>query len=474
MIKTFTTLSLSNIIFVVSSYLTNIIIGKQLGPEYYGLYGVIISTMTAIHIIQVSGLPQSTTKFIASSKYNNNEILKASLSIQIVTTLLLTFILFILSTPIAKILNDLSLAPYIKITSLILPFYALFALYISYYSGLHDFKKQALMNIIYSISKAVSVIGLVYVFQLYGAIIGFIISPIIALLFGFHWPKTGKVTPGLYKLLILFSLPLIGYAILSTLQLSIDLFFVKALSANKLDTGLYTASQNIARIPYFALSSFAVILFPVVTKSIHSESLEETIIKIRNILRNLFLFLIPGTIQISLTSKNLLSILYSSEYSPASSSLSYLVVGLAFLTLLNALTYILVASDRPTSTMILSGLGVLITGFLSYILIPTHGLVGAALATTVGAIVTTVIAWKLISSRFSNFLPWESILKISIGGVFIYICFIFIGSYFTTFITLPVLYIILSLVYFSILYLLKEINKSDLQTIKILWPNKKQ
>ncbi len=458
-------LTISSFIFMVTGYLINILLGRQLGPADYGIYGVIISLMTAVNMIQTSGLPQTTAKFIASGKYSENEILASSLWLQIISTSILTVVFFLLAGPIAILLNDISLINYIRASSLILPFYAIYSIYTGYYNGLQNFKKQASIYNVYSVSKLILVIGLVYFFHLYGAIIGFILAPIAALLFGFHLPNKVFLEKSLYRKLILFSLPLIAFSILSTLQLSIDLFFVKSLMQDNLAAGLYTASQNIARISYFALSSFAIILLPIVAQSVHAESVVETGRKIRNILRYLFLLLIPGTILISITSSQLLHLLYSSKYISGGPSLSWLAIGLGFLALFNVLTNIIIAAEKPYVTVVLAGTGVLISSIFCYFLIPHYGLVGAGLATTIGGVLTTLASLVIVTRRFPHSLNWVSIFKISCATLVMYCVSLFIHL---PVILLPLTYIILSLIYAIILYILGEIRKEDFTVFKNL------
>jgi stage V sporulation protein B len=256
------------------------------------------------------------------------------------------------------------------------------------------------------------------------------------------------------------------------LQLSIDLLFIKALSGNNVAwAGLYTAGQNIARIPFYALSAFALILFPIVTKSIHTEEAAQTGERIRGILRNLFLLLIPGTLMIALTSRQLLALLYSSDYVAAAPSLSLLVVGLAFLTVLNALTYVLVGADRPIAAMVLSGVGVGITSAVCLWLVPMVGLSGAAWGTTVGAVATTAIAFFLLSRRFPHIVPWVSTARAVAAALAMYGVYLLIGNYFHSIYTLPFLYIFLTLAYGIILLLTKEVTRQDLALIKGLVPH---
>jgi stage V sporulation protein B len=407
-------LMLSSGIFMVSGYLINLWLGRELGPVSYGIYGVIISLMTAVNIIQTAGLPQATSKFIASGKHDSDDVLRASLLIQVVSTLVITIIYFLLAKPIALLLNDITLINYIRASSLILPFYSIFALYVSYFNGLHRFKKQAAINIAYSVAKLILVIALVYVYHLYGAIAGFIFSPLIALFFGFRLPGKGRVDGTLVRSLVIFSIPLIGFAILSTLQISVDLFFVKGLLTDPAAAGLYNASQNIARIPFYALGAFSLVLFPTVAKSITHESPAETAVHIRKTFESLLIFLIPITVLIALGSRFILRILYSAYYESAFACLSLLVIGLAFMTVFSLCANILIAANRPRLAMIISAVGLVIIGIACYILVPSFGINGAAIGTTIGCFVAMIIGLVYILRMFPGVLSNQYIPENSI------------------------------------------------------------
>ncbi|MDP3941937.1 MAG: oligosaccharide flippase family protein, partial [bacterium] len=151
-------LTLSSLIFITSGYIINIFLGRYLGPELYGSYGVLISIITVLNILQTSGFTQAASKYIAEDEKKADSIIASTFRIQIVFTSILAILLFLLSDPIAKALNDRSLSLYIKLSVFILPFYSFYSLLVDYYNGMHYFKKQAILNSIYSISKAILVI----------------------------------------------------------------------------------------------------------------------------------------------------------------------------------------------------------------------------------------------------------------------------------------------------------------------------
>src|SRR4051812_14514395 len=104
--KGFIHLTLSLGSFIVSGYLINIFLGRFLGPSSYGVYGVLISLMGIINIIQTGGIPLATAKFIAEDDARRDSILKSSLILQLLITLLITISLFLLAKPLSLLFND--------------------------------------------------------------------------------------------------------------------------------------------------------------------------------------------------------------------------------------------------------------------------------------------------------------------------------------------------------------------------------
>jgi O-antigen/teichoic acid export membrane protein len=200
---------------------------------------------------------------------------------------MLSLILIIFAPFLATLFHYSDLEQYLRITALIFPAYGMFALFLGYYNGLHNFKKQALMNSIYSISKLILIVLMVIQFKLYGVIISFILAPIVSLVFGFKRAKTHKIFP--YKRIIIFSLPLVAFAALSTLLLSIDLFSLKAYIEDPKIAGYYTAAQSIAIIPYFALGAVGQVLYPSISKYVGLDQHDKANIMIGKSLRYMLL-----------------------------------------------------------------------------------------------------------------------------------------------------------------------------------------
>lgn len=461
-------ISISSLIFVIAGYLTNVLLGRLLGPFSYGIYGVIITLMTAINLTQTAGLPQAVAKFVAEDESKSESILKSGLIVQSISTLLAALAFFFLAVPIADVLHDLQLVPYIQTSAAVFPFYGIYSIYLNYYNGLHLFKTQAMMNIVYSIAKLISVVILVYFFHVYGAIWGFIISPFIVLLFWFHFPKNVSSHFSIKKLL-LFSLPLIAFAICSNLLQSVDLFFVKALLHSNVRTGYYTANQNIAELPFYGVVALASVLFPSISRSVSQNLHDETKKLITTALRFSFLIMTPSILLISATSHQALAFLYSQAYAPGGDALSILVIGSGFFTIFIILSTIISSSGRPGTSALLAFLGVVLSSILCMILIPLYGLNGAALSTTIASFIAVSIAAIVVNRNFSVLLNVSSVGKIILASFLVYMM---AKALSVPLLLLPFWYIILFGIYILLLKFMKEITKDDIEQVKSLVPKK--
>lgn len=459
-------LTISSIIFIISGYIINIWLGRYLGPAEYGIYGIIISLVSIINITQTAGIPLAVSKYVASNLEKAEVVYKTGFILQVVSTGIISLLFFMLSTPIALMLKDRSLIPYIQLAAFIFPLYGIFALITGYYNGLHNFKKQAVLHIVYSIVKIITIIPFTIFFHLPGVIVGFILSPFLTLLTGFHLPRS--ITSFSYKKLIAFSLPLIGIAIFSNLLQSIDLFFVKILLTSENAPGYYTASQNISKIPFYALSSLSIVLLPTISRTVSQNLEEETKNYINNCIRIVLILCAPIVLFMSATSTYLLHFIYSSEYIPAAESLSILLIGIAFLTMFTVQSNILNGAGNPKAPLLIAIISVIVTALLCLLLIPSENLNGAALATTIGSFVAMILTTILVYKKFKTLPSLQSILKILFASLPLY--FLLRTITFPLFL-LPFLYLFIFSIYIVLLILMKELTKTDVAMLISLVPN---
>jgi O-antigen/teichoic acid export membrane protein len=459
-------LTLSSIIFMASGYIINIWLGKTLGPKTYGTYGIVISIMSLINIMQTAGLPQAVSKFIASRDDVPKSIFSTAAKLQVVSTFVLTIIYILLAFPIAIVLGDKELVKYLIFSALVLPFYGLFSLYLGFYNGLHYFRRQALMNNLYSVAKLIFVVLLTMKFKVYGAIAGFIIAPIFALLAGARELPVRHSNYS-WKKLFIFSSPLVAFAIISTMLLSIDLFILKAVHGVSENIGFYVAAQNIARLPYYALNAIAVVLLPGIAVLSKDKDHEKAQTLIKRSLRLVLILLITTSVMLIISSKGVTQLLFSSEYLPGEGALQILSLGYGLLTLFTIFTSILSGAGKPGISLKISILGLVTSISSCLMLIPYFGLIGAAWGTTIGATMASIVSFLYIKKNYHITFPYFAFLRISVCALLASLPLL----YLTTSVALVAAYILSAALYLLLLKLTRELTIQDIVDVKEFLPS---
>lgn len=464
------------IVFLFSSYIVHFGLGRYLGPELYGTVGIILSFFVIYRTLVESGIYRAVSKFTAQNDKSaisiNNQILK----LQLIFSLLLTLIVFVFSPQIAVLLKDFSLIPYIRMSALFIPGVAIYAVYLGSLNGIKAFDKQAKVSFCYQIAKPVAVFTLVFLgLKIFGAIGGYILATFMALIIAqYYWRKEskGKLPSDDCKIkkIITFAIPVTLFFLAFNLITNLDLFFVKAILGDKAETGFYTSAAALSKIPYFIFLGLSETLFPSIAKLSSSKgTIRVTRRYISQSLRYSLLFLLPLAFMISATSKNLISLMYTDKYIPAASSLSILIFGLTFLSLFITLTTIITASGKPWISLSIASVSLGTDIFLNVILVPVYRLTGAAAATTITCFMGMLIAAIVIYRKFHTLIGFSSFIKIIAGSLVIYaITRVFSSSG----IFLLLFYGGLLLLYFALLYILKEIKREDIQLVKDIFFSK--
>lgn len=465
-------LSISTLIFVVSSYLSNVWLARRLGPEAYGIYGLVIAVWGFINLITISGIPYSITKHISAQAKSTDSILKSAFYLHITFSLAVTLVYYLSAPLLGNIFNDEGLVPYFRISSIIIPFYSLHALYVSYYNGLRDFVRQAIIASIYPLAKVTFVISLANSYGIVGAILGFVVAPLFTLIFSFRLPKQ-NVPQFPIKKLVLFSVPLIGYTLFFTLMQQLDLYFVKIMLEDPQAAGFYTAGQSISVIPLYIFGAVISVIFPSVSKSVNENNEVKTGNMIRYAIRLVAIVLIPLSVIISVTSIPLVKMIYTSKYLESAPPLSILIFGYSFLALFSICSNILNGAGQPKKTFLSATTGILISAICSYILIPIYGLAGAALSTTIAAGFSLIVSMIFIKNRFRTTLPIKSIIRIAAATVGI---FFIARSFDAQGVWLLVLYAVIAVLYLAVLFISGEFTEEDYSLVREnipLWMKKK-
>ena len=458
----------AQLIFLISSYAIHFGLGRYLGPELYGAFGVIMVLLTTCRVLVESGTVRAVSKYTAKRKELAFAVKNQAMKIQMILALIVFFFLFTLAPSIAKLLEDSALTSYIRFIAFFIPVSALYAVYFGLLNGMRAFGKQAAVSVVYHLIKVLVVFALVFLgFKVWGAMSGYLMAGIVSLIMARHyWMSKARDDTRIadnfeMSKIIKFAAPVILFSLAFNLVISLDLLFVKAILTERVQAGFYTAAAALSKIPYFMFLALGETLFPSIAKSTSSKGNEELTRKyINQSLRYTLIFLIPCSFIISATSQNLIFLVYTEAYLAAVAPLSILIFGLTFLCLFIILTTIITASGKPKVSLFMVLILLFVNVLLNMTLVSIYGLAGAAVATTITGLLGVLIAGVYVYNRFHALINLLSLFKIVTASSIVYLI---ARSFSVSGMSLVGWYVGLLLAYFALLFIFREIRKEDIQ-----------
>jgi O-antigen/teichoic acid export membrane protein len=458
-------LAVGQALFILSGYLVNAGLGRLLGPESYGIFSIIVSLIVITETLTLVGVPKALAKYVAEHEDLTGHLVRKAGKIQGLVSLAVFALLFISAQPLASLLNDPQLSDYIRLSSFLIPVAALNHVNSSALNGRRFFGRQALALSVFCVSRVFLTFGAVYLgLGVKGALGGLILATALAALVARYLNQPGQEA-GTFPLtkLIHFAVQFTLFECTISLLARLDLILVKAMLGEGIATGLYASAVTLARIPRFIVWALSMALFPSIADSVARGDSQRAAAHIRHSLRIGLLVLLPVTVLLSTTSEFIVAFVYGESYLGAASAFSILVFGLGLLALFDILTTAAMASGGVTVAMVIGLALVPVDVVLNLSLIPTLKLQGAALATTLTALIGSVVAAMYVFARFKTQVPWLSLARILLASGILYFiarAMPFSGSW------LPVSYVSLALIYALSLLLLGEIRLNELKSLK--------
>ncbi|MBN1941313.1 MAG: oligosaccharide flippase family protein [Candidatus Diapherotrites archaeon] len=459
-------LFLSRIVFFLSGYALLFVLGRViLSPSEFGIFGIVLSIVSLLNIVLITGIQQAVSKFVSETPEKAKVILRSALKTQVLFSLCLFLLLFILADYIALLLNEPGIGVYIRITAfvpLLQPFYSTT---VGYLNGLKRFKMQSAFFVLYRILRAALPIILALIgFSLIGVFFGLVLASLFAVLAGFALIGFGSKGSYPAKKIFLFSLPIIFYILMQNFFMSIDLLFLKALSPQldgSLLAGYYTAAQSLARLPFELAVTISLVLFPLVSETVYTANKAKALFYIRNAYRYSFIVVAGCAALIFSTSSELIQLIYGAAYAPGAPPLEILSIAFVFMTIFGVSETIISAKGAPVKAALIALLALIVDIILLYLLIPIQGIEGAANASLVSMFLAALLSTAYVFKHFRRF-PFKSIGKTIIACAMVFAvseCFQVSG------LALLLEYALLAGVFVLVMLLLRELKSTDIKTV---------
>lgn len=393
---------------------------RVLGASLFGLYSIGQSIVDSVTNIGLLGDGRGFIRFAASFIHDGDTPrLKGMVQSYIGVCLLLSIVIAASLFFGAGYLSfcrfhNSALIGVLKIFALSIPFYilALIVIHVGY-----AFQRMEYKVIIQEVSQPViNIVTIIIIFalggRLYGAVTGFFVSSFITAILGFYLlkslcPEVLSKSKCIFetKKLIIYSLPLIGIIFCYYLLFRLDRIML-GIYRTPFEVGIYSVASNTA-IGIIAFSGiFEACFAPVIAQLYHSNKKEE-LAKIYNCITSwgMALSFIPCVILLIFNKEILL--LFGKDFTSARFALIILSISYSIEIIPGQLRQLFQMSSHQNLEFINSLLMITLNLILNLIFIPLFGIVGAASAFLLTAIIISIIRVIELKVIF-GFLPFNS------------------------------------------------------------------
>ncbi len=460
-------LTISQVITSICAFLWTIIIARYLGVSDYGIVSFAISFTSLVGIVMDLGMSTYITREIAK---NRNSVNKYFNNI-FIFKLILAIILFFISGLILYLLGYPQWTIFITLLFTIeLIFISMTAFLNGIFQAFEEVKYQAigsilnssllLIGILITLGFDLGVVAIALSYTLsYFLYFSYILLKYIQT---FSFPKF-EIDVKFIKRVLIESIPFGLTNFFYTIYFSIDIVMLSYISGDYA-TGLYKSAYNIITVFTTFFVVYQAVIFPVMSK-FFKESQNLIKISYELSIKYLLLIIIPISAIIFFYARPIVDLIYSNQYSLASTPVQILIWTVLFLFINGAASVLLNAINQEKTVTKIYIIAALFNVCLNLILIPVYSYDGAAIATVISEILITILTLYFISK--TNYKPdlslLKSVIKLVICGIILII--ILYNIKVSLYLAIP----IGLAVYLLSLFLTKSIDEQDKYIIKELF-----
>ncbi len=484
----------ASIVFIIGflaalvSYITRIILARNLSTTEYGLFFSIFTFVTFILFFRDLGTSHALVKYIShyqaigKKRLIQTTFISVGL-IQIILTIPIAIILLLgnnyLSTYYFKDPNAYNLLIILAIfVILIIPVRIL-------RYGFQGFQKMFLFSLVEFMKNVISLILILIFFALnlgvkspalaytfVNLVLFFIFVPFFLKLIGkIRLNKIkAKIIKSTSKKVMLFALPMFATAVGDRMIGYIDTLMLTHFGTLE-QVGIYNVIFPTALILLMGGRALSSIVFPVVSELSAKNDVSRLHKGTLLLQKNVMTVTIP-LIGVGLVfSQRILDILFGGDYTSGALAFQILLVGIAFFTVTFVNNSILAAIGRPKEASKIIILAVLTNTILNFILIPKYGIEGAAISTTLSYFLTLILSQNKLKGILEIKSSMEKIIILLLPASGFMLTLQFFKNVLGSSILIIICSSFISLFIYSLLiYLFGVVTESDLKKYKrMIW-----
>ena len=290
-----------------------------------------------------------------------------------------------------------------------------------------------------------------------GSAIGLLLA--LYLVRGYIRQFVARFEKALIKPMLSASIPISLATILGVVMINTDIVLL-GFFTDATQVGFFAAAQKPVTLLYLIPSLLGAVTFPALARFATKNPDLFRLLNEKSIVA-VFLFALPLTIGFLLTGKEIVHLLYGSEYLPATLTMQILAITLITMFPMSMLNNGIFAHNKQKFLVKIGVVGVVVNAVLDIILIPILGIAGCAIATVGTQVITSSSIWFKMK-QINNFSVIGNLKKIITATLLMGLAvagLIQIGLH------ILLVIILAAIIYFGTLILLKEKLFSDLKSI---------
>ena len=410
------------------------------GEIAFGIYGVVVNHVSIFNMVMIGGTLQAVSKLVSEMPQRAGSVLRQSIRVQLLIGLPIALLYIALAAPMADLLNDAQLSPYLRLSGCIILMYSFYAIFVGYLNGRKLFTRQACLDIAFATLKTVLILGAVFLgMGVMGAIGGFVATAIAVTVAAGVWVwTTDRETESvatessggksLAVRLVGYMVAVMSYTLLLNLIIRADLFILKALAAEGGATdfsnslvGVYTAMANVARLPYQAVIAITFVAFPLISQTTFEGDRSAARTYIRQTLRYSLLLVAGMVVALIAEREMLVAALYPDIYAQGADALLWLGLGMMAFALMFVTTTVLIGAGRPLGSLLAAGFTLVAAVGLNLAFL--HGLEPgwtmlerAGMATAIATGAGALVALGQLLWRYRAGVPLPTAVRVAVAG----------------------------------------------------------
>lgn len=469
--------TIGKIVALLFGFATSVLIARFLGPGDYGYLSLGLAFIFVL--VKVSGLGLNETmaffipKTLARKKPGETKyVFKFSLVLRIISSLIISGVLFLTSDIIANSYSIPILSPILKALSVGLLFLSMYSFFVSVCQGFQQLKFIMYQDIAYGLLKFIPLIAFFLGLGLIGIAFSYSIVYIALAIIGFiivYTKLIPKVKTEKYS-----KRKILSYASFAFSTGILFLFFTQIIQLilgyywgqQPEQLGFYATALILGGIILIIPDALSMAFYPAVSEFTELKKHKKLGHLFSKVTKYVFLLALPSSIGLAVLAKSAIYFVYGAEYLPGSLTLSVIAIGSAIFAIMSFYTTFSSGIGKIEYPAIVGVIQAIASLLLCFLLIPKYGALGAGFVFLAVQIVGLVVLYNMIRKHYAFTLPLKELFLITLSGIFMGLS-IWLVQRFVTFKFDLILHIALgALVYALLVFKLGLFDKEDKKMIR--------